>query len=172
MRQGIPNFPYFSMQLKTADRKYLNVMEHILCPEDSTIRPNDRMVIPVKSTLYAENTVTGILQPSEFLYDEGDVSFRVAIVTLLEGTMVIPINNFTDQLFKHKKGLHIANCSVRTPDQMKHVKPVDPVSTLHLLNENEDDAVCYISSLLKANCNNDQHEQYWFPTREHPGDEE
>ena len=55
-----------------------------------------------------------------------------------------------------------------TPEQMKHVRPIDPVSTWHLLNENEEDAVHYISSLLKANRNNDQYEQYWFPTPENP----
>ena len=32
MRQGILNFPFFSMQLKTADHKYSNVMEPILNP--------------------------------------------------------------------------------------------------------------------------------------------
>ena len=43
--------------------------------------------------------------------------------------------------------------------------------TWHLLNENEEDAIHYISSLLKANRNNDQNEQYWFPTPGNPGDE-
>ena len=46
------------------------------------------------------------------------------------------------------------------------------VRTWHLLHENEENAVHYISSLLKANRNNDQYEQYWFPTPENPGDEE
>ena len=46
------------------------------------------------------------------------------------------------------------------------------MSTWHLLNENEEDAIFYVSSLLKANRNNDQYEQYWFPTPENPGDED
>ena len=32
-RQGILNFPYFSLQLGTADHKYSNVMEPILNPQ-------------------------------------------------------------------------------------------------------------------------------------------
>ena len=44
----------------------------------------------------------------------------------------------------------------------KYVRPIDPASTWHLLNKNEEDAVYYISSLLKAYRNNDQYEQYWF----------
>ena len=59
-----------------------------------------------------------------------------------------------------------------TPEPMKHVKPIDPVSTWHLLNENEEDAIYYVSSLLKANSNNNQYEQYWFPTPDNPGDQQ
>ena len=39
-RQGILNFPFFSMQLKTADHKYSNVLEPILNPTEITIPPN------------------------------------------------------------------------------------------------------------------------------------
>ena len=55
---------------------------------------------------------------------------------------------------------------------MKHVKPLDPVSTWHLLNESGKNATYCFSSLLKANRNNDQYEQYWFAKPENPGDEE
>ena len=171
MRQGILNFPFFSMQLKTADHKYSNVMEHILNPDDVTIPPNDR-TLEIKSQIYNENSVTGVLQPSDLLHEESDITFCAAIVTLTNGNVSVHINNFSDQPYKLKKGLHIANFSVLTPEQMKHVKPIDPVSTWHLLNENEEDAIYYVSSLLKANRNNDQYEQYWFPTPENPGDED
>ena len=172
MRQGILNFPYFSMQLKTADHKYSNVLEPTLNPDDITIPPNDRTLVEIKSQIYNENTVTGVLQPSDLLHEEGDITFCAAIVRLTNGNVNVHINNFTDQPYKLKKGLHIANFSVLTPEQMKHVKPIDPVSTWHLLNENEEDAIYYVSSLLKANRNNDQYEQYWFPTPENPGDED
>ena len=172
MRQGILNFPYFSMQLKTADHKYSNVLEPILNPDDVTIPPNDRTLVEIKSQIYNENSVTGVLQPSDLLHEESDITFCAAIVTLTNGNVSVHINNFSDQPYKLKKGLHIANFSVLTPEQMKHVKPIDPVSTWHLLNENEEDAIYYVSSLLKANRNNDQYEQYWFPTPENPGDED
>ena len=138
MRQGILNFPYFSMQLKTADHKYSNVLEPILNPDDVTIPRNDRTVVEIKSQTYNENTVTGVLPPIDLLHEEGDIKFCAAIVTLTNGTV-------------DKKRLHTANFSVLTPEQMTHVKPINPVSTWHLLNENEEDAIYYVSSLLKAN---------------------
>ena len=104
IRQGILNFPYFSMQLKTADHKYSNVMEPILNPEDVTIPPNDLTVFSIQSQIYAENAITGILQPSDLLHEEGDVTFCAAIVTLHEGTMRTHVNNFTDHPYKLKKG--------------------------------------------------------------------
>ena len=172
MRQGILNFPYFSMQLKTADHKYSNVLEPILNPDDVTIPPNDRTLVEIKSQIYNENSVTGVLQPSDLLHEESDITFCAAIVTLTNGNVTVHINKFSDQPYKLKRGLHIASFSVLTPEQMKHVKPIDPGSTWHLLNENEEDAIYYVSSLLKANRNNDQYEQYWFPTPENPGVED
>ena len=169
MRQGILNFPYFS---KTADHKYSNVLEPILNPDDVTIPPNDRTLVEIKSQIYNGNTVRRVLQPSDLLHEEGDITFCAAIVTLTNGTVNVHIINFSDQPYKVERGLHIANFSVLTPEQMKHVKPIDPVSTWHLLNKNEEDVIYYVSSLLKANRNNDQYEQYWFPTPENPGDED
>ena len=147
-------------------------MEPILNPDDVTIPPNDRTLVEIKSQIYNENSVTGVLQPSDLLHEESDITFCAAMVTLTNGNVSVHINNFSDQPYKLKKGLDIANFSVLTLEQMKHVKPIDPVSTWHLLNENEEDAIYYVSSLLKANRNNDQYEQYWFPTPENPGDED
>ena len=59
-----------------------------------------------------------------------------------------------------------------TPEQKKHVRPIDPVSPWYSLNENKEDTVYYISSLPKTNRNMDQHEQNRFPLPENPGDEE
>ena len=169
MRQGILIFPFFSMQLKTADHKCSNVLEPILNPTEITIPPNDRVLIRTNSLLYPENAVTGILQPSDVLHEEGDITFCPALVTLNDGSISIPVNKFTDHPYKLKKGLHIANFSVITPEQKKYVKPVDPVSTWHLLRNDQEQAVHYVSSLIKTNRNPQNSENYWFPTPENPG---
>ena len=40
MRQGILNFPFFSMQLKTADHNYSNVLEPNLNPTEMAVYQN------------------------------------------------------------------------------------------------------------------------------------
>ena len=91
------------MQLKMAHHKYSNVMEPILSPEDVTIPPDDHAVNTIQSQFYAENAVTGILQPSDLLHEGGDGPFCAAVITLKEGTTGIRVNNFTNQPYRSKK---------------------------------------------------------------------
>ena len=53
---------------------------------------------------------------------------------------------------------------------MKYVKPIDPVTTWHLLQDNPENAAYYASSLIKSNKPEDFKEHYWFPKPEDPGD--
>ena len=136
MPQVVLNFPFFSMQLKTTDHKYSSVMEPITTREDITIPPNDRHMISMYSQIYEDSNVTGIIQPSNALTEDGDIAFCAALVTLTQGQVTIHVNNFTDQPYTLKRGSHIANFPVLTPEQMKYVKPIDPVTTWQLLQDN------------------------------------
>ena len=141
------------MQFKTADHRYSKVLEPKINPIEVTISPNDRVLIKTNSLLYPENAYTGILQPTDLLDEESDITFCSALVTLNDGSISIPVNNFTDHPYKLKKGLHIANSSVMTPEQMKYVKPIDPASTWHLLQNDQEQATHYVNSLIKTNKN-------------------
>ena len=59
-----------------------------------------------------------------------------------------------------------------TPEQMKYVKPVDPASTWHLLQNDQEQTAHYVSRLIKTNRNPQNPENYWFPTPENPGNPE
>ena len=105
------------MQLKTADHKYTNVMEHISAREDVTIPPNDRHMISMYSQLYDDANVAGILQLSNDLAEDGDMIFCAALVTLTQGQVAIYVNNFTDQPYTLMRGSHISNFSVLTTER-------------------------------------------------------
>ena len=170
MKQGVLNFPFFSMQLKTADHKYTNVMEPIYIREDVTIPPNGRQSVLMASQLYENTTVTGIIQPSNNLTDYGDIAFCAALVTLINGQVSFHLNNFTDSTYTLKGGTQVANFTVLTPEQMKYVKPIDLVTTWHLLQDNPENAAYYASSLIKSPKPEDSKDNYWFPTPEDTGD--
>ena len=84
---------------------------------------------------------------------------------------MVQISNFLDHPYTPKKGTHIANFSILTPEQTKHIRPVNPTSVRHFLNTNHDDAIYYINSLLKTSKTDEVHETYWFPTPQNAGNE-
>ena len=171
MRQRILNFPFFSMQLKNDDRIYPNVIETIINPVDTTLQPGERTTIWVKSQIYTENEATGIIQPSPLLETDEDLLICPAISSTQNNKHMVQISNFLDHPYTLKKGTHIANFSILTPEQTKHIRPVNPTSVRHLLNNSHDDAIHYINSLLKTSKTDEVNETYWFPTPQNPGNE-
>ena len=171
MRQGILNFPFFSMQLKNEDRTYPNVIEPILNPVETTPQSGKRTTIWVKSHIYTDNEATGIIQPSPLLENDEDLLICPALSSTQNNKHMVQIRNFLDHLYTLKKGTHIANFSILTPEQTKHLQPVNPTSVRHLLNNSHDDAIHYINSLLKTSKNDEVNETYWFPTPQNPGNE-
>ena len=171
MRQGILNFPFFSMQLKNEDRTYLNVIKTILNPVETILQPGKRTKIWVKSHIHTKNEATGIIQPSPLLENNEDLVICPAISSTQNNKHMVQISNFLDHSYTLKKGTHLANFSILTPEQTKHIRPVNPTSVRHLLNNNQVDAVHYINSLLKTSKTDEVNETYWFPTPQNPGNE-
>ena len=65
-----------------------------------------------------------------------------------------------------------ASSQFQCPDARtdKKVKPIDPVTTWHILQENKENAAYYASSLIKCTKPEGLKEHYWLPTPEDPGD--
>ena len=169
MRQGVLNFPFFSMQLKNEDRTYPNVIEPILSPVETTLQPGKRTTIWVKSQIYTDNEATGIIQPSPLLKNDEDLLICPALSSTKNNKHMVHISNFLDHPYTLKKGTHIANFSILSPEQTKHIRPVNPTSVRHLRNSNHNDAIHYINSLLKTWKDNEVNETYWFPAPQNPG---
>ena len=146
MRQGILNFSFFSMQLKNEDRKYPNAIEPILNPVETILQPGKRTTIRVKSQIYTDNEATGIIQPSPLLENDEDLLICPAISSTQNNKHMVQINTFLDHPYTLKKGTHIASFSKVTPEQTKHIRPVNPTSVRHLLDNSHDDAIHYIPS--------------------------
>ena len=124
----------------------------------------------MNSQLYSNTVVTGIIQPSNAITEDGDFAFCAALVTLTQGQLAFLVNNFTDHSYTLKRGSHISNSSVLTPEQRKFVEPVDPATTWHLLQDSPENAAFHASSLIKSTKPEDFKENYWFPTPEDSGD--
>ena len=152
MRQGILNFPFFSMQLKNEDRTYPNVIEPIINPVDTILQPGKRTTIWVKSQIYTENEATGIIQPSPLLENDEDLLICPAISSTQNNKHMVQINNFLDHPYTLKKGTHMANFSILTPEQTEHIRILELLAILTIL------AVPLTSEFRQ----NRQHQCFWL----------
>ena len=168
MCQGILNFPFFSMQLKNEGRTYPNVIEPLLNPVDTVLQPGKRTTIWVKSQIYTENEAPGIIQSSPLLENDEDLLICPAISKTQNNKRMVQISNFLDPPYTLKKGTHMANFSILTPEQTKHLRPFNLTSVRHLLKNNHDDGIHYINSLLMTSKTEEVNDTYWFPTPQNP----
>ena len=88
MRQGILNFPFFSMQLKNEDRTYPNVIEPILNPVETILQPGKRTTNWVKSQIYTEKEATETIQPSPLQEDDKDLLICPALWSIQKKTNI------------------------------------------------------------------------------------
>ena len=94
MRQGILNFPFFSMQLKNEDRTYPNVIELIINPIENILQPGKRTTSWVKSQIYTDNEETGIIQLSPFLEIDEDLLICPALSSTQYNKHLVQISIF------------------------------------------------------------------------------
>ena len=171
MRQRILNCPFFSMQMKNEDRTFPNISETILNPAETLLQPGKRNTIRVKSQIYTDNEATGMIQLSPLLENDEDLLICPAPSPTQNNKHMVQFSNFLDHLYTLKKGTLIAIFSILTPEQTKHIRPVNPTSVRHLLKNNHDDAIHYTNRLLKTSKTGAVNKIYWFPTPQNPGNE-
>ena len=164
MRQGILNFHFFSMQFTNEDRTYPKVIEPILNPVGTTQQPGERTTIRVISHIHRFSEATIIFQSSPFLESDDELLICPALSTSQNNIPIVQLSNFLDHPYTLEKGTHLANFSILTPKQTKHLKTVTPKSVRHFLNNNHDDANHVSDTLLRMSKTDGVKEVYWFPT--------
>ena len=81
------------------------------------------------------------------------------------------MTNTTESPYLIKKHTQIAEISVITPEQSKHIKPVD-MAILSMIPQDDPDLAAYLNELLGTNKPEQQDNQFWFPTPENLGNPE
>ena len=120
MRQGILNFPFFSMLLKSEDRIYPNVIEPIINPInpiETTLETGKRNTIWVKSQICTDNEATGIIQPPPHLENDEYLLILPVIWSTQHNKHMVQISSFLDHPYTLKKRTHMANFLILTPEQ-------------------------------------------------------
>ena len=88
--------------------------------------------------------------------------------TIIEKRKAIRVTNKTESTYLIKKHTQIAQFSVVTSEQSKHIRSVD-MAILSMIPQGDPDLTAYLNDFLRTNEPEQQDSTFWFPTPEKPG---
>ena len=167
--QGILTFPYLSMQLKPDTQTAIRQATPLFAENTYTLRPGETLAIASKMPHLMDHNATGIVTPSQQFENHDSIFITASLSTVNNNAIGYQIINFSELPYTITIDTHLADFKILTPEQIKHIQPVDP-AVLSFMIQHEETSEVYINELLKVPQPNFEQESYWFPTPDDPGD--
>ena len=167
--QGILTFPYLSMQLRPETQTSIRQALPLFAENTYTLQPGETLAVASKMPHLMDHDATGIVTPSPQFENHDSIFITASLSTVNNNAIGIQIINFSELQHTITLDTHLADFKILTPEQIKHMQPVDPALLSFMIQQDETTEV-YINELLKVPQPNEEQETYWFPTPEDPGD--
>ena len=116
-----------------------------------------------------DDDATGIVTPSQHFEKHDSIFITASLSTVNNNAIGYQIINFSELPYTITMDTHLADFKILTPEQIKHIQPVDP-ALLSFMIQHEETTEVYINEPLKVPQQNSEQENYWFPTPEESGD--
>ena len=165
---GLIHFPHVTMQVKTASSETTTKSQAVITDEALTIPPTTTKTIRAFIDHPSTWNTTGTVTQLEKFTETASLLISHSMSTKIDKRIAIRVTNTTESPYLIKKHTQIAEFSVVTPEQSKHVKPVD-MAILSMIPQGDPDLTAYLNELLRTNKPEQQHNTFWFPTPENPG---
>ena len=165
---GLIHFPHFTMQVKTASSETTTKPQSVITDEALTIPPTLTKTITAFNDHPSKWNTTGTVTPLEKFTETASLLISQSMSTITDKGIAFRVTNTTESPYLIKKHTYIAEFSVVTPEQSKHIKPVD-VANLNMIPQDDPDLTAYLNELLRTNEPQQQENSFWFPTPENPG---
>ena len=169
---GTINFPHVEMTLAMTDeKKNCNPKPlQIMTEGNQTLPP--QQTTTVNAIVITTNTIdiTGAVQPLPQFDETATIIVAPALATAHNKRINLRIANLTDFPHTIKNHTKLAELQILRPEDTKQIRPID-VATLTTLQD-PDDTHMYVNELMKSSENEQNGENFWFPTPENPGNEE
>ena len=165
---GLIPFPHLTIQLKTASSDTTTKPQPVITDEALTIPPTTTKTITAFNDHPSKWNTTGIVTPLEKFTETASLLISHSMSTKIDKRIAVRVTNTTESPHFIKKHTQIAGFSVVTPEQSKHIKPVD-MAILSMIPQGDPDLTAYINELLRTNKPEQQDNTFWFPTGENPG---
>ena len=164
---GLIQFPHLTMQVKTTSSGTTTKPQPVNTDEALTIPPTTTKTITAFIDHPSEWNTTGTVTPLEKFTETASLLISHSMSTIIDKRIAVRVTNTTEPPYLIRKHTQIAELSVVTPEQSKHVKPVD-MAILSMIPQGDPDLTAYLNELLRTNKLEQQTNTFWFPTPEKP----
>ena len=161
-------FPHLTMQVKTASNETTTKPQPVIIDEALTIPPTTTKTITAFIDHPSKWNTTGTVTPLEKFTETASLLISHSMSTIIDKRIAVRVTNTTESPYLIKKHTEIAEFSVVTPEQSKHIKPVD-MAILSMIPQDDPDLTAYLNELLRTSKPEQQDNTFWFPTPENPG---
>ena len=157
------------MQLKPDSQVAIRQATPLFAENTYTLQPGETLAIASRMPYLLDHDSTGIVTPSTQFEHHDSIFITSSLSTVNINAIGYQIINFSELPYTISCDTQLADFKVPTPEQIKHMQPVNPVM-LSFMIKHEDTTEIYINELLKVPPQKPEQESYWFPTPEDPGD--
>ena len=165
---GLIHFPHLTMQVKTASSESTTKPQPVITDEILTIPPTTTKTITAFIDHPSKWNTTGTVTPLEKFTEAASLLISHSMSTIIDKRIAVRMTNTTESPYLIKKHTQIAEFSVVTPEQSKHIKPVDK-AILSMIPQDDLDLTAYLNDLLRTSKPQQLDRTFWFPTAENPG---
>ena len=139
--------------------------------EDLTIPPATTKTVTAFIDHQSKWKTTGTVTPSEKFTETASLLISHSTSTIIDKRIAVRVTNTTESPYLNEKHTQTAEFSVVTPQQSKHIKPVE-MAILSMIPQDYPVLTACLNELLRTNKPEQQDNTFWFPTPENPGKSE
>ena len=165
---GLLKFPHLTTQIKTASNETTTKPQPVITDEALTIPPATTNTIAAFIDHPSKWNTTGTVTPLEKFTETSSLLISHSMSTIIDKRVAVRVTNTTESPYLIKKHTEIAEFSVVTPEQSKHIKQVD-LAILSMIPQGDFDLTAYLNEFFRTNKPEQQDNTFWFPTPENPG---
>ena len=156
------------MQTKTASNETSTKPQPVITDNSLAIPRTTTKTITAFVDHPSKWNTTGTLTPLEKCPKTASLLFSHSMSTKNDKIKAVRVTNTTESPYFIKKHTETAEFSVVTPEQSKHVEPVD-MAFLSMIPQGDPDLTAYLIELLRRKKPEQQNNTFLFPTPENLG---
>ena len=123
------------MQLRPKHTTNTRAATPVLAEVTSTLQSGEALAISSKIPHLIDHNATAIVTPSSHMEEHESIFFTSTLSTVNNNAVGYQMINFSDMPYTLPVDTHMTDFQVLTPEQIKHIKPVDPSTLTFMMQQ-------------------------------------